>query len=84
MTRNGRHFPELACSLHGIEVQDPDRFLVHQCGLIGARIVALLTNLAEDRRSPIDTPVGIVSLLEELTARFCALVQPILRAGPSA
>ncbi|MHB1981264.1 MAG: PIN domain-containing protein, partial [Sulfobacillus sp.] len=84
VTRNGRHFGELACSLHGIEVQDPDTFLVHQCGSIGARIVTLLTNLAEERRSPMDTPVGIVSLLEELTPRFCALVQPILRAGPSA
>ena len=81
VTFNVSDFPVAACQPYGIEVQDPDTFLVHQFGLMPERIAQVLTELAAERRPPMDTPEGILRVLERMVPRFCAMARERLRGG---
>lgn len=81
VTFNVSDFPATACQPYGIEVQDPDRFLVHQFGLTPERIAQVLTGLAAERRPPMDTPEGILRVLERSVPRFCSMARERLREG---
>ncbi len=81
VTFNVSDFPAAACQPYGIDVQDPDTFLVHQFGLMPERIAQVLTELATERRPPMDTPEGILRVLERVAPRFCATVRERLRGG---
>jgi predicted nucleic acid-binding protein len=73
VTANVHHFPETACEPYGIDVQDPDAFLVHQFELAPDRFLSTLGFLSSQRRSPMDSVEGILNSLVRLTPRFCAL-----------
>lgn len=73
VTFNTRDFPHESCVLYGVDVQDPDTFLVHQFGLIPDRIMEVLRSLSEERKPPMDTPERILRALSKVTPRFCAL-----------
>lgn len=81
VTFNVSDFPAAACQPYGIEVQDPDTFLVHQFGLMPERIAQVLTELAAERRPPMDTPEGILRVLERMVPRFCAMARERSRGG---
>ena len=81
VTFNLSDFPPAACQPYGVDVQDPDTFLVHQFGLMPQRIAQVLTDLAAERRPPIGTPEGILRVLERATPRFCALAREHLPDG---
>lgn len=82
VTGNSRHFPESACAPLGIEVQDPDTFLVHQCGFLGPAIAPILTELAKERRPPMDTAEGILRALDRVAPEFCQMVGKYLAGKP--
>lgn len=73
VTFNVKHFPPEACQPYGIEVQDPDTFLVHQFGLVPNAISRILQHLARNRRPPIDTPAGLLRALSKHVPRFCQM-----------
>lgn len=45
------------------------------------RIAQALTELAAGRRPPMDTPEGILRVLERMVPRFCAMARERLRGG---
>ena len=65
----------------GIEVQDPDTFLVYQFGLVPEQLLRSLRELSAERHSPMDTPEGILSALGQATPRFCAMALERLGGG---
>lgn len=81
VTSNVSDFPPESCRPYDIDVQDPDTFLVHQFGLIPDQIISILSELADNRRPPMDTPEGILDLLERITPRFCAMARARLGRG---
>ena len=64
VTFNVRDFPREACEPYGIEVQDPDTFLVHQFGLVPDSIRSVLEDLARNHQPPLNRPVGILERLQ--------------------
>ncbi len=75
VTFNVSDFPLAACQPYGIDVQDPDTFLMHQFGLMPDRIAPVLAELAAERRPPMNTPEGILRVLERTVPGFCAMVR---------
>lgn len=72
---NVKDFPPGSCDPYGIEVQDPDTFLVHQFGLIPGSILEVLSDLARERKPPLDTVDAILASLAKTVPRFCALAR---------
>jgi predicted nucleic acid-binding protein len=72
VTANTRHFPEAACAPYGVDVQDPDTFLLHQFELSPDTLLARLGALAKERRHPMDSVEGILQALRPTAPRFAA------------
>ncbi len=81
VTFNVSDFPAEACAPYGIDVQDPDTFLLHQFGLMPERITRVLRELAAERKPPMDTPEEILRVLKATVPGFCAMAQKHLREG---
>lgn len=82
VTSNVRHFPQQACEPYGIEVQDPDTFLVHQFGLAPDLIQTVLEELAQNRQPPLATPGGILKHLQRTVPRFAEMATSYLHSRP--
>ncbi len=78
ITFNTKHFPQEACSPYGVEVLDPDRFLVHQLGLAPELVLDTLKELSFKRRPPMDTLNGILQVLEKRTPEFSAAARALV------
>lgn len=70
VTANTRDFPASACDPFGIDVQDPDTFLVHQFELAPERFLETLEVLASERHDPMASVDGILQTLAGVTPRF--------------
>lgn len=70
VTYNLADFPDNSYRSYGLDVQDPDTFLVHQYTLAPTRVIRMMDRLAKDRRPPMDTPTGILRLLEKSVPQF--------------
>lgn len=77
LTYNLADFPTATLEPHGIEVQHPDEFLVHQFHLAPALV---LTKLAELRRGLTRPPLTPTAYLEKLVA--CQLAQFVEQLRP--
>lgn len=78
VTFNDSDFPGEVCSPYGIEILDPDSFLVHQLSLAPEQVLDALRSLADKRRAPMDSPKGILSVLERQTPRFSTAARALL------
>ena len=73
VTANVADFPPEACEPCGIEVQDPDTFLCHQFELAPIPFMSTLRFLSTERREPMNSVEGILSVLRKVVPNFCAM-----------
>lgn len=78
VTFNIKDFPQEACSPYGIEILHPDEFLVHQASLKPQEVLGALDRMASKRRSPLNSPQGILGVLEKQPPEFCKVVRVLL------
>ena len=70
VTWNGKHFPQTAGAPYGIDGQDPDAYLLFQFELAPDSFLESLKFLSKQRHAPMDSVVGILTILTKTVPRF--------------